>query len=245
MLVLFDFRDKENNNELVVYLKDKLTNLSIKIGYNLIYLYSVCQIKFNKSIQFVSLPLINVYNNIYSFLIKYELIKELTTIFKLDKNGFIEYTLYYLTKDSKPNLINSAFYTSFPETYNKNGCFLVTHKDIKTNIINNVLYTSFPETFDYKISKVTFMSVELEYNGSLYSIILKNDTYNYYIVGNILNQQFLKYYLRNILKSNINDDIPFEYTLNIIDDNVNFITVKNTEYLIFNEDNYEIKQYDK
>jgi len=238
ILVLFDFRDKENNNELIVYLKDKLTNISIKIGYNLIYLYSVCQIKFNKYIQFVSLPLNNIYDNIYSFLIKYEIIKDLNIMYKLDKDGFIEYTLeHYLTKTDLKLTLEK-------EKNNKNDCFLFTYKDNKTNITNNVFYTHFPETFSYKVSKVKFMSAELEFNGKTYPIVLKNDTHNYYVVGNILNQTFLKYYLRNVLKANIICDIPFEYTLNIIDDNVNFIVVKNNEYLIFNEDNYEIKQYE-
>jgi hypothetical protein len=112
-------------------------------------------------------------------------------------------------------------------------------KNVETTCVNNLFYTSFPTTFDYKVSKISFMSIELEYENKIHSINLKNNKYNYYIVNNCLNKMFFKYYIKNVLKTQINTD-DFDYKLSIIDNNVNMITLLPNQYILILEDDYQI-----
>jgi hypothetical protein len=68
---------------------------------------------------------------------------------------------------------------------------------------------------------------------------LKDDTYNYYIVNNSLNQNFFKYYLKNVLKVPINE-ANFDYTVSIIDHNVNILTLLPHQHIVFNEHDYTV-----
>jgi hypothetical protein len=83
------------------------------------------------------------------------------------------------------------------------------------------------------------MMIELEHDGNKYTIDLKNDETNYYIVNNCLNQNFFKYYLKNVLKVSINT-AKFDYIVTIIDNNANIITLLPHQYIIFNEYDYTI-----
>jgi len=83
------------------------------------------------------------------------------------------------------------------------------------------------------------MMVELEHKNEKHRIELKNDMYNYYIVNNSLNQNFFKYYLKNVQKTAI-DDNNFDYTVYIIDHNVNIININQYQYIIIEEDGYKI-----
>jgi hypothetical protein len=121
---------------------------------------------------------------------------------------------------------------------NYSGLFLMDKK-VETECVNNVFYTSFPTTFDYKLSKISFMSIELEHENKIYPINLKNNKYNYYIVNNCLNQLFFKYYIKNILNAQINTD-TFDYKLSIIDNNVNIITLLHNQYILIMDDDYQI-----
>jgi hypothetical protein len=51
---------------------------------------------------------------------------------------------------------------------------------------------------------------------------------------------FFKYYLKKVLNVQFNED-NFNYKLTIIDDNVNIITIDETQYIIFNQNDYNIK----
>jgi len=75
-------------------------------------------------------------------------------------------------------------------------------------------------------SNIKFMLLELNVGDKSFAIDLKNNNYNFYIVGNIFNLNFFKYYVKNIMNENFvfndNDNI----TLNILDHNVNNIDIE-------------------
>lgn len=238
-LDLFDFHENKENNQNIgslILLGNILESYLIKIGYNIIYVYSVCQIKFNQIKRFVSSPLIKIWNHLNKYLKDNKCIVEveLKILIKIDCNGNIEDTLYF-EKDCLHSKLIKDFYE------NKNHCFVFSDKQENTNCVNKVFYNVFPDSFDYKVSKITFMFVELEYNNNTYTITLKNDNSNYYIVNNTLNQKFIKYYLKNVLqiKENINTE-EFVYKLSIIDNNANFFTLSSDQDLVLKEDSYEI-----
>ena len=93
----------------------------------------------------------------------------------------------------------------------------------------------------YDVSNIKFISVNLTYNSTVYPIELKTDSYNHYIVNNVLNIDFFRYYLTNILKIQIEDD--FEYKVTIIDQDANFIDLYTHDILVIKENNYDIKKY--
>jgi hypothetical protein len=102
----------------------------------------------------------------------------------------------------------------------------------------------------YKLSNVRFISMVLKFNSIEIKVDLKTDHYNYYIVKNKINKSFVYYLLLNEYKSyydeyvnqtkieiNYND---FKYEIEIIDDNVNIITLTETQEIVFKKNKYDI-----
>ena len=97
---------------------------------------------------------------------------------------------------------------------------------------------------DYEVSNIQFMLVELlvgeKHENKLFKINLKNDLFNFYIVGNVLSREFFSYYLKNIHETKFDlesDEVKNEkLTIKIIDHDVNkiefYITDKNEHILI-------------
>jgi hypothetical protein len=219
----------QNNyiNNLKNKLITKITPLMITIGYNCLYIYSLCNIKFN----IIKNKINKQFIVLLSFLKENKIITEKITymLVLIDENG---------NEINKILHNNIEFIEITCKKHNYSGLCLMDKND-ETKCVNNVFYTSFPITFDYKVSKISFMSIELEHENKIYSINLKNHKYNYYIVNNCLNQLFFKYYIKNVLKIQINTD-TFNYTLSIIDNNVNIITLLHNQYILIMEDDYQI-----
>lgn len=215
----------QNNyiNSVKNILTTKITSLMITLGYNCLYIYSLGNIQFNKiNRQFILLLSYLKENKILTEKIVHMLVL-------IDENG------------NKINAIlknNIEFIKLECNKHNYSGLVLMD-KNNETKCVNNVFYTSFPTTFDYKLSNISFMSIELEHENKIHSINLKNNKYNYYIVNNCLNKMFFKYYIKNVLKTQINTN-TFDYKLSIIDNNVNIITLLPNQYILILEDDYQI-----
>ena len=221
----------QNNyiNNVKNKLTEKITPLMISLCYNCVYIYSLCNIKFNIVKNTINRQFMLLWSYLKENKILTETITIINTFILIDANGN-EINIIMSNKN------NVEFIELACKPHNYSGLFLMD-KNIETECVNNVFYTSFPTTFDYKISKISFMSIKLEYENKIYSINLKNNKYNYYIVNNCLNQTFLKYYIKNILKIPINET-KFDYKLSIIDNNVNFITLLPNQYILIMEDDY-------
>ena len=218
----------QNNyiNSLKNILTTKITSLMITLGYNCLYIYSLGNIQFNKiNRQFILL---------LSYLKENKILTEtiiINTFILIDANG-------NKINEIMSNKNNIEFIKLECNKHNYSGLILMD-KNNETTCVNNVFYTSFPTTFDYKLSNISFMSIELEHENKIHSINLKNNKYNYYIVNNCLNKMFFKYYIKNVLKTQINTD-TFDYKLSIIDNNVNIITLLPNQYILILEDDYQI-----
>jgi hypothetical protein len=210
--------------------KDILTPYLIDIGYKLIYGFSVCEIQFNK----VKNLLVTNIKFIERFLIENNIItKKSTQIIRvLNKNGIIQ-DMGLISNITDLKDISSIFDPV------KHSALLLYDKNVETGCVNKVFFTEYPKTFDYDVSNVKFIMVEIEYENSKYCVELKNDLHNYYIVNNSLNQNFFKYYLKNILNVVIKQD-NFDYVVTIIDHNVNVITLLPHQDLIFDKNGYTI-----
>ena len=220
--------------EMLVDIKNKLSPYVINIGYNLLYGFSFCQIQMNKGIKLIT-PYVK---DIKKYLKDNGFIEEVNLIIMdiIGKNGKVVNSLISRHDDKmrcQLNILEPYF-----EEENHMG-ILINDKNEKTGFVNKIFHEKIASTADYKLSKITFMMVELEHNGNKYTIELKNNTSNYYIVNNSLNQNFFKYYLNTILNVPINE-ANFDYTITIIDHNVNFITLLPHQHIVFNENDYTI-----
>lgn len=206
---------------------DKVYPMLMAIGYNLLYYVSICQIQINKTYKFISSKL----NVVCKYLEKNGIISETTNkiLILIDDNG---------NEIKRINVVSEEIVKNQCKNISYSGLILLDKND-ETGCINRVFYETFPETFEYTKSNVHFVSIELDHGGNSHPISLKNDTHNYYIVNNPLNQNFFKYYLKNILKVQIKDD-NFDYSIRIIDHNVNFVDLLPHQHIIIEEHDYKI-----
>ena len=188
------------------------------LAYYTIYVYSFCQILFFKTINFC-IPYINV---------------AVKKIFNVISKPGIELKTEPLQNvtEQKP-IILTALDTS-------DGNLVL----IKSPTNDVIILDKMPDNLDdlkYEVSDVRFLALYLKHNLSENHIIdLYNNSANYYVVGNKLDSDFFKYYLRNVLNVKLDNDNPFEYKLELMDHNVNMIYVNETESIVIEKDGYKI-----
>ena len=199
--------------------------------YNIIYYYSMCQIKCNQ-----------IYNNIIPYL---DIFKNKTEnvlmgnieLFDLSTNKNkifteIEQEVFnqIILSIQSPNNLLIISKLSQQMISNKK----IINKKIDADICNNIL--------DFDISKVTFIALYLNYNDVRYNINLKTETFNYYLVGNIIDKQFVQYYINNILKLNFcyKEEDLLSYQLELMDREVNMVILNPCQYILIEKDSYQI-----
>jgi len=218
-------------NNKIDDLKPIVEQKLITLGYNIVYCYSSCQIYLNK-FKAITKPYV-------SFIIKNTNLindpppKKIVSIYKDGKE--LEKLIYYSNKFEESKYTN---------TENQYDLLIMSDKKGETKCVDKIHYTSMPLSPDYNQSKLKFMSMEITHNDKTHQMYLKTETYNHYIVNNVLNQNFFKYYLTNILNVEINND-NFDYKISIIDNNVNMFELTPKQYLIIKDDDYEIKQIEQ
>jgi len=90
-----------------------------------------------------------------------------------------------------------------------------------------------------KLCNFTFSLIVIYIHNKEYEIKLKNMYYNYYVVGNRINHNFIKYYAYKYLQ--IKEPIV-DYELTIIDHESNFVNNLNNKHtILFHENKYELK----
>jgi hypothetical protein len=95
---------------------------------------------------------------------------------------------------------------------------------------------------NYELCNIKFISLNIEYNNSIYEIHLNTSEYNYYIVNNAIDKLFVYYYFKNIIKTGIEDSLDtFAYKLTLMDHNVNIVQLNEKYSIIMQKDNYIIQ----
>ena len=115
------------------------------------------------------------------------------------------------------------------------------YKMIVYNNNNNKICFYPPTKYDlnYELSNISFISFKLITDSNEHTIKLSTPEYNFYIVNNVINFEFIKYYLNTYLNIKLLDDD--EYKIEIVDDSVNFHNINKTNEIIFQKDSYTIK----
>ena len=205
----------------------KQSSILSRVGYNIIYFYSVCQIKYNQT-----------YNNILFYLetfnenklindIKIQTIQT-TELFDLNTNKNKIFT-------EKEQQIFNQIVSSIQSPNN----ILIISELLNKKIINKNTWNF---DFNFDVSKITFIALYLNYNDIRYNIILKTEAFNYYLVGNIIDKRFVQYYINNILK------LPFyykeeamdSYQLELMDHEVNMISLNACQSIVIEKNKYNI-----
>jgi hypothetical protein len=216
-------------------IQSTINHCFIIISYNAIYYFSCCQIYYNK---------VNTHINYLCALISPYLglstnknaLPEFTI--KIYKNGDLEETI---TLYNPHNNINIAEHLDNYDDYDDSH--LIVMMDDKQNIkcFNKTHNEESPINITFNLSNLKFIAFQLYYNENTYPIHLKSEMENYYVVDNVLNRDFFKYYIKNILELFINND-TFDYKLIIIDNNANLVELSSSQALIIGETDYEIKE---
>ena len=206
--------------------------LLIDICYKSIYYYSRCQIYFVR-FRNLLLPYIKTFYNRLMIAIKGP-IETPKFVLELYNNGKMD---KYIPFDVKPENLQDIAFEKYKNLYD----FAILTDNTSANKLHLMFYQN---DILYLPSKVEFISMDIEYKSQVYPIKLKTESYNHYITHNVLNSAFFNYYLTNI--QNVTDiAVPFEYKVFFIDHNVFVRDMTQNEYIIFHEDDYEIRSNDK
>jgi len=222
---------------LKINLTSQTINISYKLLYKLLYAFSWCQLYLHKINNYIDTKVtrLNTYCDKYLKDKGWIVAIVIKKFIVIDNDGNKIKTIFIEDKDI--HAIGNYFNSSQPYTLmlcdsdkNENGC------------IDYIFYNKIPKTLNYKLSNVKFIAIDLDYNNNKYLVNLKDCNYtyyNYYIVNNCLNKLFFKYYIKNILNLQVDED-NFNYNVTIIDNNVNLINILPHQSIIINENDYEI-----
>jgi hypothetical protein len=234
ILLYFKINSEIYMINLISELKYKLGLLTIDTSYKLLYCFSWCQLYSYKVKDYIR-PKLKYINSCCDKYLKdkgWIIESSHRQLIIIDSNGNEIQNIYIENED------NIKFIENKCNKLNYSGLILLDHLDYESRV-NYVFYEKFPNSFDYKVSNVKFIAIDLNFNNKNYLINLKDSNYNYYIVNNSLNIFFFKYYIKNILKIDFKDD-DFDYSVNIIDNDVNMINLLPYQSIIINENDYKI-----
>lgn len=201
-----------SSNNIII--PNYLLNLLYNVSYNSIYYYSKLQLSFIKT-----------KNNITTYAKSVPFLNNLLTYMKPDTNlDIYTYTVVndYLT-----------ICTKFNEEQNLDYKCVLHYKpdDEKKKYI---------ESLEHNQSNYKFILSEITINDKKIVIHFTTDKYNYLIVHNKLDKDFIIYFLKTHYNELIKDLEIENYTIKIIDHNVNIVEFDNTKSLLINKSGYEI-----
>jgi hypothetical protein len=241
------------------YCLDILNVVICYLGYNAIYLFSVCQLFYEKMKTYANNPQLEYIKSKLLFLNicssckqTKEAHKYFIECFDKGSNTFNKKIMNYVPTNYAQEkdlieecngklLLNDTSYIIY-NAPTSNGAYdkmVITDKTFK-----NVTWSD--NKIIYKCAKYDFMSVQLKFindpDDTVYNISLKTCEYNFYIDGNVLNRDFIMYYCNHILKiGNKLQDLmssnkkKLTYTLTIVDTDVNVLNVTDEQSIILGE----------
>lgn len=244
------------------YCMDILNVAMYYLSYKAIYVFSVCQIFYERMNALAKSPRLDYIKNKFWFLNISASCKQAEQLPKY----FIE------CFDKGSNLMNKTAMHYDPENYAQekdlieecNGRLLINDNAyiIYNAPTNNCLYDKMiisDKTFKnvewsdnkiiYKCATYDFMSVQLKFindpDDAVHNVALKTNHYNFYIEGNVINRDFILYYSHEILKIGEklqmlmnNDKNALSYTLTIVDADVNVLNVTDEQSIILGVHKY-------
>lgn len=229
--------ENHKNNELInkILYNDRIIKYIINFSIKAIEYYSTGELYFNKFKRKIqnyidSNPeLKSLVQNLYK--------NKITENIECIKNGDVinRMTIYdFISKESlNADLYIYSDYNNKNETVNKliindYEKFINKYKNINTS--NNVI--------KYEVTGYKYIMFEILINNISVSVDMSNEKYNYLIIDNIFDSNFIKYFLKKYHLNiyNMFDDKDFtSYKIKIIDHNINVLEFDNKPLIISNE----------
>jgi hypothetical protein len=205
----------------------KYEEFLVTVSFNAVYAFSVIQIKIKQAQKYIlnSNP---------------RLSELLETYNKTRIKNFIDFVLNGKVIFSTTILIPDI-------DHPKNSDFII-YSDGKSRNKKLLTEVSVDEKYDYEMSDICFILVELKIGDNTYKIDLKSDNYNFYVVGNCFTKKFFVYYLTEILKPTQQFDNDNKFIIKIIDHNVNPIEFEFTdknENIVLEKNGYKLLNISK
>lgn len=220
----------------------------VKVGYAFIYMYSCCQILLNKVIRVSNPYVMSVRDKVHDYLVKKNIISNKMCKMEVGANSSQVKTIItffnegvQISKEELSTYFNEMDVTKVSPSGNYD---LVIISDVCEDSRENIIiFSKIPETSysKYELSNIQFLALYLKHNNNNHIINLCESNKNYYVVGNIINSVFVKYYLINVLQITIDTDKPFVYTLELMDHNINMVYLNETQSIIIQKDGYQIE----
>jgi len=211
-------------NPKFAFIKDKLKMIGIKIIYNMIYYFSVCQIKCNQ-----------IYNYFLPYFKSVETHNPNNPInpIKIEQFDFDTNKLTTLL-EKELGLVNRL----------QNDLFIVSDTS-RNSLINKKIVATIINAHDctFDQSEIAFIALYLNYNDERYNINLKTDEFNYYLVGNVIDKRFIQYYINVVLKIKFdyeNEKNRETYQLELMDHEVNMINLDANQSIIIEKNGYRV-----
>ena len=209
-------------------------------SYNAIFIFSKGQILLNKTVRHIknvvesNTVIKSLFEKINKTVIsssysKIEYIKNGQIVKKCYKHEFNE-------NDANFKEVDFILYTEYEKD---------SYESLNKKIINPSKFVD----FNYELSNIKFILIELYLNAKTYTVDLKTNNHNYYLVDNIIDIHFIKYYLIFYHSLNISMEeietkrICDDFFIRIIDQNVNIIKINmKLESIQINKNDYTIIQ---
>lgn len=219
-------------------------NICFTISFNCIYYFSYFQIKCSQCKRFAQPYIQKTILTLTTFLnqTSYQFGSQPNTNKRVEfvKNGIVIYECDANNMDLNSIHIPNDY--DFIIWLNNDENNVTLHKIFENPKNNNII-----NDFDYEHILYKFINTEIIINDTnKFNIHFKTEKYNYLMKDNVINKDFIIYFLNKHYKENLgnmNDEelSNMKYKINIIDHNVNFIELENDKILKFNKQHYEIQ----
>ena len=220
-------------NKIIKYLlptnnNNKKNNILIKLGWKTLNLLSWFEIHIN-----------NIYNKIKNYL---------PILNKQINNPRIKF-IFEGNEINNYEINNSVYTNTFPDKYDFVLYELpLSDKELKydKHIIRYSVHSDIMEIEYNAQNDFNLLSIQIDIKNNKNKSVTYEINFgrtNYYIDGNILfDYKFLQWYLNTFNKVKLAKDD--KYTVTFIDNNMNYITLHENEFILINKKNYDIIKTD-
>jgi len=229
--------------------KQRVYDFGIMVAYNSLYLYSGLQIWFARTKNDYNARVVPLIKNFLKEKFNYEFGETKTNVnndnayyVEFIENGVVLLKHSFSFKNDNQGEILSTINANEPKVYD----FFVLNDNVGDKK-NRVLYYEIPGNLFYteQPQSQKFLSFDLEYNGETCEVPLTSADYNFAIVGNCIDREFVMYFLKNVLNIQIPEELHASnlvYNIHLIDSNVNVVNLDQTDELKFTTDGYIISK---
>lgn len=189
---------------------EQYEDLQIKVMYYTLYMYSMGEELFNVHIY----PLF-VYDDI------------------------VRNNLDLILDESGDNYITDTELLSIDQGIPDEYLFAIyTRLNDNNTVRKKRIYKRLPEdgVYDCDETSYRFVLIEVKYGDTIAKVKFDNAKTNYYVVNNEFDSSVIRY----LMATNFDVELPEEYTVCILDHNVNRVEFNETQLLRLNKDDYEV-----